>query len=346
MRKAVLFTAVVVVAAVGALLWYVGAKAAEPDHITVDVGGTTIDWTIPKDPDCNASLFTDRYPEAVDETMDIEINFNKEGSNGLIVDGDDVSGDVTRGDGYSNRHPTYIYVDVLSAVSLITEGTIYPRDPDNDAAIVLCSNFRWWQINVEVPANDNKTHSANLNAHKAPPDTPEAPTLTALIGNSIQAVGVAPDDGGRAIVSYDWQYRVVGASTWIDQSDQTSLTQTFSSLTASTNYEFQFRATNTKGDSAYSSPTATVMTLAPPASTEPLSDCDGSYYHDHPMISTTLQVEIEVNVTEVVDGIEVNVTEVVDFEGITESIERNRIRQNRRSNHRRAEGLWQYELHE
>ena len=94
------------------------------------------------------------------------------------------------------------------------------------------------------------------------PDQPVAPTLTVLTKNSIRAVGVAPDDGGRSIISYDWQYRVVGASTWIARSDQTNLTQTFSGLTHNTNYAFQFRATNVIGDSAYSSPTATARTLA------------------------------------------------------------------------------------
>ena len=94
------------------------------------------------------------------------------------------------------------------------------------------------------------------------PSKPAVPSLTVLNKNRIQAVGIAPNDGGQPITSYDWQYRVVHASTWIDRSDQTSLTQTFSGLTASTNYEFQFRATNTIGDSAYSSPTATAMTPA------------------------------------------------------------------------------------
>ena len=85
----------------------------------------------------------------------------------------------------------------------------------------------------------------------AVPDDPAAPTVTALNSSSIQAVGVAPD-ANPAITSYDWQYRVVGTSPWTDVLDQTNLTQTFTSLDPSRNYEVQFRATNSVGDSGYS----------------------------------------------------------------------------------------------
>ena len=104
----------------------------------------------------------------------------------------------------------------------------------------------------------------------AVPDDPAAPTVTALNSSSIQAVGVAPD-ANPAITSYDWQYRVVGTSPWTDVLDQTNLTQTFTSLDPSRNYEVQFRATNSVGDSGYSdsgtaqtsnvNPTVTVQTV-------------------------------------------------------------------------------------
>ena len=128
--------------------------------------------------------------------------------------------------------------------------------------------------------NENKAHSGNINAHEKydVPDQAAVPTLAMRTHNSIQVVGVAPGDGGRLILSYDWQYREAGTTTWINRSDQTALTQTFSGLTASTTYEFQFRASNTLGDSAYSFPTATTMTLSPPADAS-ASGCN--YYHDH-----------------------------------------------------------------
>ena len=120
---------------------------------------------------------------------------------------------------------------------------------------------------LALPSTVQDTTTITIDDNQPPPDTPDppaVPTLTVLSNTSIQAVGIAPNDGGRPILSYDWQYRVVGASAWIDRLNQAALTQTFSGLTASTNYEFQFRATNPIGDSAYSSPTATAMTLALP----------------------------------------------------------------------------------
>ena len=125
MRKAVLFTAVVVAAAVGALLWYVGAKAAEPEHNKDVAIGTYIDWTIPEDPDCNNSVptlpillsghHTDRCRRGrrrLGQHQDI-----RKQKHGLIVTGNRVHGTIARGDGYSDRHPLYIYVDVISEVS-------------------------------------------------------------------------------------------------------------------------------------------------------------------------------------------------------------------------------------
>ena len=138
MRKAVLFLAVVIVAAMAvAIFWYGDAKAAEPKHNKDVAVGDEINWTISPDPDCNASLFTDSELGAVDEKMKITINYADK-NNGLVVLNDNqVYGDVKKEVGYSDRHPFYIYVDVVSEVS-------------RDGAF-LCWNFRWWQINVIIP---------------------------------------------------------------------------------------------------------------------------------------------------------------------------------------------------
>ena len=139
-----------------------------------------------------------------------------------------------------------------------------------------------------LPSSVQNTTTITLDDNQSPPDTPAVPTLTVLSAISIQAVGIAPDDGGQPILSYDWQYRVVGASVWIDRLNQASLTQTFSSLTASTNYEFQFRASNTLGDSAYSFPTATAMTPPPP----PDVDLVGTITAGSPTLASVLTVAL------------------------------------------------------
>ena len=67
--------------------------------------------------------------------------------------------------------------------------------------------------------------------------------------------------------SYDWRIKRTSSSIWANRLDQTSLTQTWTSLQADTEYEVQFRATNAEGDSAYSPSgiLTTDMQTIPPA---------------------------------------------------------------------------------
>ena len=85
------------------------------------------------------------------------------------------------------------------------------------------------------------------------PSTPAAPTLTVDSDTQITAVGVAPDNGGSTITSYDWRHRVRGSGGggWVNRTNVTNLTQVFTGLTANTEYDFRFRATNNV-DSPYS----------------------------------------------------------------------------------------------
>ena len=95
------------------------------------------------------------------------------------------------------------------------------------------------------------------------PAIPAAPTLTILGPTSIQAVGVAPDPGTEPIDSYDWRYKPTAGSLWTDRLNQTNLTQEFTGLVDGTEYEVQFRATNSVGDSLYStSATTTPQTVS------------------------------------------------------------------------------------
>ena len=78
------------------------------------------------------------------------------------------------------------------------------------------------------------------------PARPAQPSLVVDSHTQITATGVAPDDGGSPITSYDWRHRVRGSggSGWVDRSNVTNLIQSFSGLDASTEYDFRFRATN------------------------------------------------------------------------------------------------------
>ena len=101
------------------------------------------------------------------------------------------------------------------------------------------------------------------------PATPVAPTLTGT-DTTITAVGVAPNDNGRPITSYDWRWKRTSTSIWGNRFDQTNLTQAFTNLQANTEYEVQFRATNSEGDSEYSPSalfTTTAIVVPPPGYT-------------------------------------------------------------------------------
>ena len=84
---------------------------------------------------------------------------------------------------------------------------------------------------------------------------------------------MAPDDGGSTITSYDWRYRVTGSggSGWVNRTNVTNLTQVFTGLDASTEYDVRFRATNNVGDSPYSQiirATTDAVTLTAPSFTD------------------------------------------------------------------------------
>ena len=96
--------------------------------------------------------------------------------------------------------------------------------------------------------------------------------MTVDSDTQITAVGVAPNDGGDPITSYDWRHRITSPlGAWISRSNVTNLTQVFTGLEAARTYRFQFRATNSVGDSQYSR-NANATTESPPTTDGPWSN--------------------------------------------------------------------------
>ena len=101
-----------------------------------------------------------------------------------------------------------------------------------------------------------------------PPRAPATPIVSAVSGSStsLSVSWAAPANAGRpAIVSYDVQYRVSGATAWTDGPQNvttTTTTTTIASLVADTLYEVQIRATNAEGDSGWSTPPGSGRTNA------------------------------------------------------------------------------------
>ena len=118
----------------------------------------------------------------------------------------------------------------------------YNWTPTNSVAVIAFADH------VRTLADQNATLTL---ADTNEPDTPAAPTLSGT-SNSITAVGIAPNDNGLAITSYDWRYKRTSTNIWGNRLAQTNLSQTFTNLEAEREYEVQFRATNSDGDSGYS----------------------------------------------------------------------------------------------
>ena len=107
-----------------------------------------------------------------------------------------------------------------------------------------------------------------------PPERPNAPSVAVLGETSLRTTGVAPDNGGETISSYDFRYRATGATDWIDILAVTDIQQTVTGLDPSTEYEFQFRARNSAGASDYS-PSGTGTTTAPPVAIDTIPAMGG-----------------------------------------------------------------------
>ena len=93
------------------------------------------------------------------------------------------------------------------------------------------------------------------------PAIPATPTLTQEGNTSIVVTWVTPSGTPD---SYDLRYRESGTSAWTDIADRTTTTYTITGLTNGNTYEVQVRATNSEGDSNYSS-SATLRLNASPS---------------------------------------------------------------------------------
>ena len=87
------------------------------------------------------------------------------------------------------------------------------------------------------------------------PDTPLAPTVTAISDTSVQVSWEEPDNTGPPINDYDYRYRgSTGSWTEVTNTTIRDTTITIEGLTASTSYDVEVRAKNAEGASEWSNP--------------------------------------------------------------------------------------------
>ncbi len=102
-------------------------------------------------------------------------------------------------------------------------------------------------VNVTINVTDVNTEA---------PDTPFAPTVTALSSTSLQVNWDAPENTGPPITDYDYRYKDVSAQTWTEVANTTitATTVTIEGLTPSTSYDVEVLAKNAEGTSDWSNP--------------------------------------------------------------------------------------------
>ena len=102
------------------------------------------------------------------------------------------------------------------------------------------------------------------------PDTPFAPTVTAISSSRLQVIWDAPANAGPPITDYDYRYREP-AGTWTEVVNTriTGTAVTIEGLAASTSYDVEVRATNAEGTSGWSNP-GIGATNAPGANNPPV----------------------------------------------------------------------------
>ena len=173
------------------------------------------------------------------------------------------------------------------------------NDPASTDHEVDAGNVSW---TFDVP---EPTVTLTLAPTATVPSRPAQPSLVVDSHTQITATGVAPDDGGSPITSYDWRHRVRGSggSGWVDRSNVTSLIQAFSGLDANTEYDFRFRATNDVGNSPYSFPVRATTDAAPPVTVDHEVDAgDVSWAFDIPEPTVTHTMPAAVPTDHAVDA--------------------------------------------
>ena len=117
-----------------------------------------------------------------------------------------------------------------------------------------------YSVTVRVADGRGGTDAVNVtirvtDVNGEAPDTPAAPSVTAVSSTSLAVTWDAPANAGPPIADYDYRYREQsGPWTEVTGTTITSTTVTIDGLEATTYYDVEVRATNAEGTSDWSNP--------------------------------------------------------------------------------------------
>ena len=132
-----------------------------------------------------------------------------------------------------------------------------------------------YSVTVRVRDGRGGTDAVNLTIRVTDvdgeaPDTPFAPTVTAISSTSLQVIWEKPANTGPPITDYDYRFREPSGSwTEVTNTTITATAETIEGLAASTSYDVEVRAKNAEGTSDWSNP-GIGATNAPGANNPPV----------------------------------------------------------------------------
>lgn len=116
----------------------------------------------------------------------------------------------------------------------------------NLSSLVAASNYEF-QVAVQCTAGGTWTAWSASKTFTTLAGACNAPSSAQLSTSAVTASSATLNCSATGVVSYDWRYRLVGSSTWIDLTNTSTSSTSLSSLVASSNYEFQVAVQCTAG---------------------------------------------------------------------------------------------------
>ena len=116
----------------------------------------------------------------------------------------------------------------------------------NLSSLMAASNYEF-QVAVQCTAGGAWTAWSASKTFATLAAACNAPSSAQLSTSAVTASAATLNCSATGVVSYDWRYRLVGSSTWIDLANTSTSSTSLSSLVASSNYEFQVAVQCTAG---------------------------------------------------------------------------------------------------